>query len=76
MVIHLLKGEGFHPLEWADMPGPYIGPIGMARVIVPPEESQAAKQFLVSLKDGGFRIEDMEGAGEDEEDEEDEEDKE
>lgn len=71
MVIHLLKGEGFHPLEWADMPGPYVGPVGMARVVVPPEEFQAASQFLASLKEGIYKIE--ESAAADEESEEDDE---
>ncbi|OFW59076.1 MAG: hypothetical protein A2W01_04285 [Candidatus Solincola sediminis] len=57
MVISLLKGGGFHPAEWADMPGPYIGSVGMARVIVPPEEFQGAKEFLASLKDQAFGVE-------------------
>jgi hypothetical protein len=51
MVMHLLEGEGFHPLEWADLPGPYLGPAGMARVVVPPEELQQAKEFLAGLKE-------------------------
>jgi hypothetical protein len=68
MVIHLLKGEGFHPLEWADMPGPYIGSVGMARVVVPPEEFQEAKEFLASLKDRmpAEEADEAESPGEDE----------
>jgi hypothetical protein len=68
MVIRLLEGDGFHPLEWADMPGPYIGPVGMARVVVPPEEFQEAKEFLASLKERipGEEEDEAESLGEDE----------
>lgn len=70
MVIHLLEGEGFHPLEWADMPGPYIGPVGMARVVVPLQEYEDARKFLASLKDreiASGEWENPEGGGEEEE---------
>lgn len=49
MVLRFLKEEGFHPYEWADLPGPYVGPAGTARVVVPPEEEEAASAFLASL---------------------------
>ncbi len=52
LVENLLREEGFHPLLWADLPTPlYAGPIGTARVVVPPEEAEDARTFLEGLKD-------------------------
>lgn len=51
LVVRLLADEGFHPCEWADLPGPYTGPVGMARVVVPNQEGEAAKEFLASLRE-------------------------
>lgn len=54
LVMRMLQEEGFHPREWADLPAPsYAGPIGMARIVVPPDEGEAAKDFLASLRDSG-----------------------
>ena len=51
-VMRILREEGFHPLEWADLPTPsYAGPIGMARIVVSPDEGEEAKAFLASLAD-------------------------
>jgi hypothetical protein len=51
LVMSILQEEGFHPLEWADLPAPaYVGPIGMARIVVPPEEGEEAKRFLADLE--------------------------
>ena len=62
-VVNLLRDEGFHPLLWADLPAPaYAGPLGMARVVVPPEEAGAAASFLNGLRDAGkWRVEDLAG---------------
>ncbi|MDY6794940.1 MAG: hypothetical protein SWK76_06635 [Actinomycetota bacterium] len=51
LVLRLLTDQGFHPNEWTDLPGPYTGPAGMARVVVPREEGEKAKEFLATLKD-------------------------
>lgn len=51
LIIGMLEEEGLHPEEWADMSGPFAGPVGMARVVVPPEEGEAAKRFLASLEE-------------------------
>lgn len=51
LVMNLLKEEGFHPREWADMPEPYVGMAGTSRVVVPPEEGEAARRFLASLEE-------------------------
>lgn len=52
LVVNLLRQEGFHPLLWADMPTPaYLGPIGMARVAVPPGEAEEVRSFLADLED-------------------------
>lgn len=52
LVMRMLEGEGFHPREWADLPAPaYAGPIGTARIVVPPEEGEAAMRFLSDLED-------------------------
>jgi len=52
LVVNLLREEGFHPLLWADLPTPlYAGPIGMARVVVPPGEAEKARDFLDGLAD-------------------------
>lgn len=52
LVVNLLREEGFHPLLWADLPTPlYAGPIGMARVVVPPGEAEKAMAFLDGLVD-------------------------
>ncbi len=54
LVMRILKEEGFHPLEWADTPAPsYTGPIGMARVVVPPHEAEAARSLIASLEESG-----------------------
>jgi hypothetical protein len=59
LVMRILQEEGFHPEEWADMPAPaYTGPIGMARIIVPIEEGEAAKQLIASLEDYASEQED------------------
>ena len=51
-VMRMPQEEGFHPLEWADLPTPsYAGPIGMARIVVSPDEGEDAKAFLASLAD-------------------------
>jgi len=51
LVANLLREEGFHPLLWADLPTPlYAGPIGMARVVVPPGEGDGARSFLSALE--------------------------
>ncbi len=53
LVMRMLNEEGFHPREWADLPAPsYVGPIGTARIVVPPEEGEAARAFLESLETG------------------------
>ncbi len=62
LVVNLLQEEGFHPLLWADLPTPlYAGPIGMARVVVPPKETEGARAFLSALED--FTAEGWEGSG-------------
>lgn len=54
LVVNLLREEGFHPLLWADMPAPaYLGPVGTARVVVPPEEAEGCRRFLASLEEAG-----------------------
>ncbi|MBN2026742.1 MAG: hypothetical protein JW854_08305 [Actinobacteria bacterium] len=54
LVMRILLEEGFHAEEWADLPAPvYAGPIGMARIVVPPHEGDEAKTLLASLKDSG-----------------------
>ena len=54
LVMRILEEEGFHALEWADTPTPaYTGPIGMARIVVPPGEADAARSLLASLKEMG-----------------------
>jgi len=50
LVLNMLKEEGFNARDWADLPGPFTGPAGMARIVVPPEEGEAAKEFLASLQ--------------------------
>jgi ABC-type Fe3+ transport system substrate-binding protein len=51
LVMRILQEEGFHPREWADLPAPsYAGPIGMARVVVPPAEAESARAFLAELE--------------------------
>lgn len=51
-VINLLKEEGYHPREWADLPAPaYLGPVGMARVVVPEDEAEGARELLASLRE-------------------------
>ena len=71
LVMRILQEEGFHPQEWADMPAPiYTGPIGMARIVVPAGEGDAARQLLASLAEfpeeawGGEEEEEREGEGE------------
>jgi len=64
LVMRILLEEGFHAEEWADLPAPaYAGPIGMARIVVPPDEGDEAKALLASLEDSG-RSEQQEDAGE------------
>lgn len=54
LVMRFLEEEGFHPLEWADTPAAaYSGPIGMARVVVPPREAEAARSLIASLREAG-----------------------
>lgn len=54
LVMRILEKEGFHPQEWADTPAPaYAGPIGMARIVVPPGEADAARSLLASLQETG-----------------------
>ena len=54
LVMRILQEEGFHPFEWADLPAPaYSGPIGMARIVVPPDEAAPARELLASLKECG-----------------------
>ncbi len=61
LVLNLLREEGFHPLLWADLPTPsYAGPIGMARVVVPPDEADRAEAFLAGLREG--RSSDVDGS--------------
>ncbi|MDI6831802.1 MAG: hypothetical protein QME88_10785 [Actinomycetota bacterium] len=56
LVMRILREEGFHPLEWADTPAPaYTGPIGTARIVVPPQEADAAKALIASLEEMGVR---------------------
>lgn len=63
LVMRILEEEGFHPQEWADTPVPaYAGPIGMARVVVPPGEADAARSLLAYLQEMGGT-----GAGEESE---------
>jgi hypothetical protein len=51
LVMSMLQEEGFHPRLWADQPAPaYTGPIGTARVVVPPHEGGDASSFLASLR--------------------------
>ena len=54
LVMRILQEEGFHPYEWADLPTPtYSGPIGMARIVVPPDEAESAGELIASLKECG-----------------------
>lgn len=63
LVMRILEKEGFHPLEWADAPASaYAGPIGMARIVVPQGEADAARSLLASLEEMGDA-----GAGEESE---------
>jgi len=65
LVMSILQEEGFHPREWADLPAPaYAGPIGMARIVVPVEEGEAAKALLSDLKRSAAEEEDEAEAGE------------
>jgi hypothetical protein len=50
LILNMLKEEGFNAYDWADLPGPLTGSAGMSRIVVPPEEGEAAKKFLASLK--------------------------
>ena len=50
LVLNMLREEGFNARDWADLPGPFTGSAGMSRIVVPPEEGEAAKEFLASLK--------------------------
>lgn len=52
LVLNMLKEEGFNALDWADLPGPFTGSAGMCRIVVPPEEGEAAKEFLACLQQG------------------------
>lgn len=52
LVVNMLREEGFDARNWADLPGPFTGPAGMARVVVPPGEGEAARKFLASLQRG------------------------
>ncbi|WP_287153366.1 DUF2007 domain-containing protein [Candidatus Solincola tengchongensis] len=55
LVVNLLREEGFHPLLWADLPTPfYAGPIGTARVVVPPDEADEARAFLEEIEEIGM----------------------
>ena len=59
LVMRILLEEGFHAEEWADLPAPaYAGPIGMARIVVPPHEGDEAKALLASLEDSARSGED------------------
>jgi len=52
LVVNLLREEGFHPLLWADLPTPsYMGPVGTARVVIPPGEAEDCRRFLASLRE-------------------------
>jgi len=52
--MRILAEEGFHPLELADAPTPaYTGPIGMARIMVPPDEAEGARRLIASLRESG-----------------------
>lgn len=55
LVMGLLMEGGYHPREWMDMPAPACaGPAGMARIVVPSREAEAAREFLASLRDEHF----------------------
>jgi hypothetical protein len=65
LVMSILQEEGFHPREWADLPAPaYAGPIGTARIVVPPEEGEAAKSLLADLERSAQMREEEETAAE------------
>jgi hypothetical protein len=65
LVMSILQEEGYHPREWADLPAPaYAGPIGTARIVVPVEEGEAAKQFLSDLERFAEDEEDQDETGE------------
>ncbi len=51
MVCRLLEEEGFHPREWDDMAGPSLGLMGTARVVVPREEVEDARQMLERVRE-------------------------
>ena len=54
LVMRILQQEGFHAREWADLPAPsYAGPIGTARIVVPPDEGEAASALLAALEQSG-----------------------
>lgn len=64
LVMGILREEGFHPREWADLPTPaYAGPIGMARIVVPPGEAEGARSLLASLEESAARQEGVAGGG-------------
>ena len=50
LVLNILREEGFNARDWADLPGPYTGMAGMCRIVVPPDEGEAAREFLASLQ--------------------------
>ena len=60
LVLNMLREEGFSARDWADLPGPFTGSAGMARIVVPPEEGEAAKEFLASLQQEGEIEEEIE----------------
>jgi|GEM_PF-900389 len=53
LVKGMLAEEGFHPYELSDLPRPYLGSVGMGRVLVPPEELEGAREFLERVPGAG-----------------------
>ncbi len=56
LIGNMLVQEGFHPSEWADVSGPFAGAVGMARVVVPPEEGESARRFIASLEESAQEL--------------------
>jgi hypothetical protein len=55
LVKGMLAEEGFHPYELSDLPRPYLGSVGMGRVLVPPEELEGAREFLERVREEAER---------------------
>lgn len=63
LVKGMLAEEGFHPYKWSDLPRPYLGSVGMGRVLVPPEELEEARDFLRRTREAAERAASEEADG-------------